>query len=291
MDSRTIVDWLAVTYDWENIPSLSKGVEYLSVQNLLVWLGQAPDLFRQDVARYGYAIGMKATDNVTVYLSEPGSANGVHIVYPGSALTPMRTRNALMHMAAHNGKCTRIDLSVDVRDGTLTPQTLRNMYVDGRYSGRGRSWSLMEGTNGATFYIGSRSSEKYMRIYDKAAQTGTDGAWLRVELECKGDAARAGAWLVNHNGTSVIPEIINDFVKFDDPEWTDAMGNAAMSDALKGEKKMSDTRKWLLESVAKTLAREINSDPDFIHLFFEALNRHESQLRGSSSVDNDYNQP
>jgi len=279
MQSATLVDWLAITYKWGSLPEHTRGLDHSAVDRILLWLYLQPEEFSLDKARHGYVMGLKAKDTVTVYLSEPGSEMGVHVVYPGSALTPGRTRQILRHMAAHQGKCTRIDLAVDIKDGLLTPDYLRGEYVNGLYEGRQREWALMTGGKGATLYIGSRSSEKYLRIYDKAAQMHEDGAWLRIELECKGEAAKAGAWLMRSDGNAAIPEIINGFVKFKTREWVDAMGECANMDALKGEKKMTDTKRWLLEQIAPILARIARDNPEL----WEELGNEVKRLM----VDND----
>ena len=49
--------------------------------------------------------------------------------------------------------------------------------------------SKKNGRVGKTIYIGSRSSEKMIRIYDKAAEQNQEGVWIRYEIETKGDFA------------------------------------------------------------------------------------------------------
>jgi DNA relaxase NicK len=267
MQSTTLIDWLAITYQWDVIPISARGLDKGASDRLLDWLNLFSGSFSLDKARYGYVMGLKARDSVTVYLSEPGSAQGVHVVYPGSSLTPVRAIEALKHMSRNQGKCTRIDLSVDIKDSTLTPDIMRQEYEAGRVDGYKRTWALLTGTNGATLYVGSRSSDKYLRCYDKAAQMGEAGAWMRVELECKGDAAKAGAWLMHDTGTYSIPEIINGFTSFHHPEWKRAMGEARNGSALTGEKKMTDTRKWLLQQIAPMIARLYKDNPTLYNEF------------------------
>jgi hypothetical protein len=44
--------------------------------------------------------------------------------------------------------------------------------------------------NGETFYVGSRKSDRFWRIYNKALEQGIIGPLFRIELELKGDRAR-----------------------------------------------------------------------------------------------------
>ncbi len=48
---------------------------------------------------------------------------------------------------------------------------------------------------GKTLYFGSRGSNAYIRIYDKAAEQGVDGHWVRFEMELK---QRNAMYIVKH---------------------------------------------------------------------------------------------
>lgn len=60
---------------------------------------------------------------------------------------------------------------------------------------RWKQWSVvqscndLDGVTGKTVYVGSRKSAAFLRIYDKAAEQGLDGHWVRVELELKDERA------------------------------------------------------------------------------------------------------
>lgn len=73
-----------------------------------------------------------------------------------------------------------------------------------------------------TLCIGSRSSDTFCRIYDKAAQTGTDGHWVRVELEFKRERAQAALRLIYCGGGRAITGVLREFLEFKDASDTDS---------------------------------------------------------------------
>lgn len=89
---------------------------------------------------------------------------------------------------------TRIDLALDILDGGDLEDVARAV-ESGKAKTRTTSRSVIRSSSadsqkGLTVYIGSRQSDKFMRVYHKGAQMGTDDEWTRVELEAKGNYAK-----------------------------------------------------------------------------------------------------
>jgi phage replication initiation protein len=104
-------------------------------------------------------------------------------------------RTLIQYLSAYcEAKFTRLDFSVDDRTGTLNRTILKSCYENRTVRTRSRDLSWTETNNGAggfTFAIGSRSSNTYTRIYDKAAESNLSDPCVRVEVECKGEQAQA----------------------------------------------------------------------------------------------------
>jgi hypothetical protein len=90
---------------------------------------------------------------------------------------------------------TRVDFAVDVRDRGAAPDDILRAFEAGRArcaSNHTERIEHKEGDSlGVTVAVGSRSSERYLRCYDKGKESGEGGDWVRVELECKGGMAGA----------------------------------------------------------------------------------------------------
>lgn len=95
-----------------------------------------------------------------------------------------------------SARITRVDLAYDDFTGQrYTPEQARDDYLENRFTLGGRrpscelrgNWLFPDGS-GLTFYVGSRTSGKLLRVYEKGKQLG--GAvselfrdWVRTELE------------------------------------------------------------------------------------------------------------
>jgi len=86
-------------------------------------------------------------------------------------------------------RLTRLDLCVSV-DREID---LDYWYARQRAAGAKIKASLI---NGETLYIGSRKSDRFWRIYNKALEQGVAGPLFRIELELKGDRARQAKMLL-----------------------------------------------------------------------------------------------
>lgn len=91
-------------------------------------------------------------------------------------------------------KITRIDIAHDFLDGSYSPDQAVVDFDNGLFSRTNRvpksecygtDWRSHDNT-GKTFYVGSRKSSKYVRVYEKGKQLGDkQSVWTRFEIEFK----------------------------------------------------------------------------------------------------------
>lgn len=91
-------------------------------------------------------------------------------------------------------KITRIDIAHDFLDGSYSPDQAVVDFDNGLFSRTNRTpksecygtdWRSHDNT-GKTFYVGSRKSSKYVRVYEKGKQLGDkQSVWTRFEIEFK----------------------------------------------------------------------------------------------------------
>lgn len=97
-----------------------------------------------------------------------------------------RELNAL---AEFNPKITRIDIAYDDLEGRRDVDYARDSYTAGLFAGNGRPpkgqyIDDMGSADGRTFYVGSRDSGRYLRVYEKGRQLGDKASnWVRWEVE------------------------------------------------------------------------------------------------------------
>jgi len=185
IESQT--DWLTATckgpehwYDW------------ITVGERLLWEEQARGNKRQAWGLRGYR-GSRCGRAAT------GSQEGSNIIALSGDLAAIELSN-VVPLASH---VSRLDVAVTLRltdgDGELEAR-LYGEYIGGRQArGRPVKASLVQASDGgATFYLGSRSSERFCRVYNKAVESGEARyeRCHRAELELKGDVGDRVAHLL-----------------------------------------------------------------------------------------------
>lgn len=148
----------------------------------------------------------------------------------GEALRNMRLRGVTDNVIfdwieGNEGRVTRIDLALDLFDSGGHVLDIFHAWKCNQVATTARTVTIFsrEGVTedkGATVYIGSRSSEKYTRIYDKGKEQNTDLDWIRIEIELKGDrAVLAVNDIKKHGKENAIMTYVRDVIEWSDVEW------------------------------------------------------------------------
>ena len=205
-----------------------------------------------------YNKGLENTQGVKLFWHDTRPQQGKHIIMSGSTLTRLgeNTYGVLSWIRDAGFHVSRIDLCVDVIHSNLNPRNASFHLEKGQYKSHARSaprWadSLQ---SGYTQYIGKKSSETYIRIYDKASEMGVSFNWIRAEIVYQGDRATPAlhAYLLHNN----VRSLISSFVTF--PKWR--KWNAIIQSQpvkLFVAPKETSTRAWLMGQVAKSIAKEM----------------------------------
>ena len=200
------------------------------------WLGE---MVQRPVGWRGWydRSAMVLDAGIVAWCSDPAIAErqGVLVDLSGKACGALGDRLVpFMAWCAERGKVRRLDLAIDDRRELVTYERLAEAIDSGALVTRARGVHWIIGKDAATgerggwtLYIGSRSSERCVRIYDKRAErherAGIEvGApWIRVELEASGDYADALAREVLSGGGDVVIEQINRHMRFTVPSVSD----------------------------------------------------------------------
>jgi len=93
--------------------------------------------------------------------------------------------------------CSRVDLCVDVHLNFEVPSLTRDCYESLFHvppgAGRPAKRTLItDSDGGSTLYVGSRTSDRFARLYDKGIEQAAfrAGKWWRFELEVKGNSSQ-----------------------------------------------------------------------------------------------------
>jgi DNA relaxase NicK len=193
-----------------------------------------------------------------------GNNDTVHLSISGEHIGSLNQINlraffAFIRKQKWNYKITRFDLAFDLHD--VSTDDVENALLDNKvrtYAKRDtfRGYKTYF-SNEQTIYLGSRTSERMLRVYDR-------GEVVRFELEVKGKAADVlGFRLFTDENLSSITSLIissvgmlRDYVDFDAEWWSPIMDfeRAALKVTNPQRASLSRSVQWIEKSVVATLA-------------------------------------
>lgn len=257
MDTSIKIDWISITsHVWGATP-----------HNDL--LGQKT---KETKGAMGYTKARQyIVSGVLVMFNPDNIKMGQHIVYSGNALNILENlgTKAIEILKYHLDAghfVARLDIAIDVYDSNLSIENLARQVKEKKHSTNSKSHLHIQGSQGETLYIGSlKNRKKLLRIYDKGAEKQTGENWKRLELEIHGKSATMAGKEIVVNGLDCIPSIIKAYCDFPDDEiFQNIIGNEYLSIRVSDEK-VSDTVRWLFETVAPAFARQALADKTLIH--------------------------
>jgi len=192
------LDWLAFTFK-------------VYTHEAAVWIqlfASATDSM-ESAPTNGYRAAYTTTEGVSVMWNLDRPEMGYHVIISGSAIrnivekSDMDQKTLLQSVCDAGASITRLDLAKDLTGENVSLDKIYQALERKESVGTARTFSQIHSINGGnTVYVGSRQSEKFIRIYDKAAQSQLPGKlWFRFELETKGMVARALASLLTQEAT------------------------------------------------------------------------------------------
>lgn len=277
MHSLLHIDWLSVT-----LPVISSG-QIERLEDIQLWQQSDCMTYTKDASKwrvsapqYGYTHAYTSSLSTVVMFGR--AAMGIHIIYSGTSLQALvskgiDTGELINNVQNLHGKATRVDIALDIIGGRASVGTFHDALQQGKCFTAAKTWRVMAGSEGGhTLYVGSRASERMVRIYDKKAERAaryvevhTD-SWIRVECEFKGERAKAFLNACKDNDMTDVmrSHLISAFDFPSNDEYQKALGSGGVFvEPTKTKRKDTQTRHWLMKMVVPVIAREVAQDADF----------------------------
>lgn len=253
------IHWLEGTFLGKNSPDL-------------------PSILSQDFvetkAFNGYTSGSLFADGRISMVNASRPEMGTHIVWQGKACDgcPIDPIELIAHLHNAKFKFTRIDMAIDAFNCKLRPQRATRELQLGRCETRAKKAPRRDDAlePGYTQSIGKKTSEIYLKLYDKAQEQGIEADWTRVELTVRQKRANKAAWeIVQGSDFRGMVLAYANFPKW--REWRKVMATTPIK--LSKVQTIGNTEKWLLDSVVPALARVIflSGDTAFYEKFKAAV--------------------
>lgn len=255
------IDWLAMTFK-----------EFTrETQTFIYGYASAPTVVSAS-PRNGYRAATTDENGVQVMWNPDRSEMGHHVIFSGSALRHIFERHgisseAILRAASHAGASfTRLDLAKDAQDVQINLDRTWLELNSRSTHGQARTFGRIQSEDGGyTIYVGSRQSERFLRLYDKAIESKlSDRLWFRLEIETKGMVARAVAASLrsSHNWSGVFDGIVLGMVG--EPEsigLEDFFSDGDVAVSLPKIERHSDREKWIESQVIAAVAAHYIDNP------------------------------
>lgn len=278
---------LSAIFDWLEFTINSSDPDTTILQVLRMVPSEFIDLPK---GRYGYK-KQKISGHVAV-LYDGSDDMGVHIVISGQGCREIEAVYNLLNIfdqvALAEGKFTRVDVAVDDKTGKLVPfdkikAGIQKGYVRSRWRASTEfiKRNLQDGqVIGNTINVGSKKSQMFLRIYDKAMEQQGKGihpdpsgqSWIRMELQIRDDRAEKlqNIILFDNDIGKIFSEILNNYLTFLKPSdrdknksrwevagwWQKIIVETGKLKLTREpeDKTIADVRNWIDKQIAPSLA-------------------------------------
>lgn len=205
--------------------------------------------------------GLEISNGGRVFWNENRPNMGRHVIFSGQCCDIIgdNLKECLCFVNSQGYKTTRIDLAIDVFNTNLSLSHMQSLVSRKELNCHAQVAPLHRDLlgEGVTVQLGKAGSGAFLRVYDKAAEQKLTSSWIRIEISYGAIKAKKAleAYLLHQN----IRAMVNDYVKF--PKWR-KWNKILSSEVVKVryETKLTNTRKWLMGTVAKSIAKEMLFD-------------------------------
>ena len=233
-----------------------------------------PSKFVECRAFNGYTVGSLYEDGRILMTNPERPEMGAHLLWHGQACDacPIDHIWLLNHLREAGFSFTQLDMAIDAINFNLRPQQATEELAHDRCKTRAKKSPRRDDPRdpGYTQYVGKKTSEIFLKLYDKAEEMGIVADHCRVELTVRHARADKAAWQIVH-GTDFRSLVVAyaDFPAW--REWKEVMD--AIPVKLPSERHETNTERWLLDACAPALARVIYfaSNTEFYEKFKDAV--------------------
>lgn len=221
--NELLVDWLEFTclYDIEELGQAEK-------EKIESWGFNLEKFEPLESGLMGYKKRMWGDFTQILYSGNSGMKT--HIILSAKGVRAYEVNNKaenLINMLTHEDiSFTRIDLALDIKDNSIEFNQLLTYLNNNHIVTRFKKYKYIvekeinedgQQVLGESIYFGSRSSNIFVRIYDKAKQMKVEGSWIRIEIVYKNNHANALALYIaqgEKNLGKLFSQTLNNYIRF-----------------------------------------------------------------------------
>lgn len=283
---RTNIDWLSFTFPvgqggypelgwrWDDIAAAA--TEYLG-QDLVSYLAQCQ--WTEEGGRKPYAHSQRAAEQgISVFWS--GRQSHALIEISGIGMAALRAAGVEREMlAAAQERATRLDIATDIETTTKPAE-----FAAKRDVARFKAHGSFTSKSGETEYVGSRTSERFARVY-RYAEPHPRSSLLRVEHELKKGAAKSAIAHILGYSVEWVQTSLGDTFGWTHSDWRPKEQHVSSIPSLPNSRTAAKTEIWLRSQAAPAFKKLVRlgliTDPEqwLKDVFLDDDNPHSKQGR------------
>lgn len=265
-----LIDWLSISLPYNTIFQIVESGEFTinevasnrRLKPLTDWLSSYDDWRVGQGRKVFDKSSFSEKAGITVFWRQNLPYSLVEIT--GTGLSELRKSKLVGRFIKLYGNwLTRIDVSRDIVTDT-DPRDFAKLRDVKRFS----SYDEKVESRGVSYYVGSRTSERYACVY-KYAEPHPRAGTMRVEHRLKGDYAKQAAVIIQEKGLSEYMEMLGITFGWSHKDW-DLEHSAGKIPSIPRDTKQGKTERWLLTAVLPAVRKLLsNGGDEFVDYFLK----------------------
>lgn len=199
--------------------------------------------------RAPYNAASQRSDNGVMAFAHQRISNALFEV-GGKGLDALGSFEAELAVASEvKSRLSRIDIAVDI-----FCETRPDEFAKQRSNDKFRSWSETVSESGHTIYVGSRTSDRYARVY-RYNSPHPRSQFLRVEHVLKAEQARIAVESIEATGIDTFVAMLGNTFGWSHADWSPAEDTSESIAAWRPERRQGKTVAWMYGTVFPCLVQ------------------------------------
>lgn len=201
--------------------------------------------------RAPYNAATQRADNGVMAFAHQRISNALFEV-GGIGLDALGSIEAELAVASEvQSRLSRIDIAVDI-----FTETRPDEFAKVRGNDKFKAWSEAVSESGHTIYVGSKTSDRYARVY-RYNTPHPRSQFLRVEHVLKAEQAKLAVKSIEENGLETFVAMLGNTFGWIHPDWTPEENTAEAAAAWRPERRQGKTVAWMFGTVFPSMKKLI----------------------------------
>lgn len=225
--------------------------------------------FTPRMGRAPYNAAMQRDDKGVMAFAHQRIANALFEV-GGIGLDALGSLDAeLAVMSEVQSRLTRVDIACDI-----FTETRPDEFAKQRGNEKFKAWSEAVSESGHTVYVGSKTSDRYARVY-RYNPPHPRSQFLRVEHVLKAEQAKLAVQSIEVNGLEAFVAMLGNTFGWVHADWNPNVDTAEAAAAWRPERRQGKTVAWMYSTVVPSLRKLIADGVITLADFVEEVTKHE----------------